>query len=89
MTTELLFGALPTVVAVIAVIASWLVSRRAHSAAHWGASALVLVAAAWSILILYRIFFLGAWPTYLPHVVIGLVVVVVFVQLFLLRRSGA
>jgi hypothetical protein len=89
MTTELLFGALPTVVAVAAAVVSWLVSRRARSGIHWCASALVFVAAAWSLLLLYRMFVLGAWPTYLPHVVIGLAAVVVIVQTFLLRRSRA
>ena len=89
MTTELLFGALPAVIGIAAVTVSWLISRRAHSAAHWGASVLVFFAAAWSLLILYRIFVLGAWPTYLPHVVIGLAVVVVVLQTLLLRRSRA
>ena len=89
MTTELLFGALPTVIAVMAVVVSWLVSRRARSAVHWCVSVLVFFAAGWSLLILYRIFVQGAWPTYLPHIVIGIAAVMVITQIFLLRRRRA
>jgi hypothetical protein len=88
MSTELLlFGVLPTVVAVGAVVVSWLVSRRARSFAHWCASVLVFLTVAWSLLILYRIFLLGAWPIYLPYFVIGLTVLIVIIQALLLRRS--
>jgi len=89
MTTELLYGALPAIVAAAAAVGSWLVSRRAHSAAHWGASGFVFAATAWSLRMLHRIFFLNAWPTYLPHIVIGLTVAVVLVQVVSLRRGRA
>jgi len=88
-TEEVLFGAIPFVVAVGTVVVSWLVSRRARSLAHWCASLLVFLSVAWSLLILYRIFVRGAWPSYLPHFVIGLAVLIVMIQAFLLRRNRA
>ncbi len=89
MTSELLFGALPSVVAVGAVVVSWLVARRAHSIGQWCASALVFIAAAWSLVLVYRIVALGAWPTPHPYIAIGLATVIVIVQAWLLRRSRA
>jgi hypothetical protein len=50
-------------------------------------SILVIAGVAWSLLILYRIFVLGAWPTYLPHVAIGGVVIIVITQTLLFRRT--
>jgi hypothetical protein len=89
MTTFLLFTALPIVLAVAAIIASWMISRRARSVAQWCVSAAVFAAIAWSLVILYRIFVLGAWPTYLPHIIIGVTLVIVIAQTFCFRRSRA
>lgn len=81
----ILFGVLPTVFAVASVTASVMVSCRARSILHFVISAVVLAGVAWSLLILYRIFVRGAWPTYLPHFVIGILLVVVVVQILLHR----
>ena len=77
----ILFGVLPTVLAIAAVVSSLMVACRSRRFGHWIISAIVLAGVAWSLLILYRIFVLGAWPTYLPHYVIGILVVVVITQI--------
>ena len=81
----LLEGILPTVLAIAAVVSSVMVACRARHILHFVISAVVLAGVAWSLLILYRIFVLGAWPTYLPHFVIGILLFVVVAQIFLYR----
>ena len=79
----LLWGFLPTVVALCAGMVSLFVAFRARRVFHFIASAVVIATVAWSLLSLYWIFALGAWPTYLPHGAIGVVVVIVVAQTFL------
>ncbi|HEU5071662.1 MAG TPA: hypothetical protein VFV96_14755 [Verrucomicrobiae bacterium] len=83
----LLWGILPTMVALCAVIVSLFVACRARRVLHFVASAVVIGAVAWSLLILYRIFILGAWPTYLPHLAIGVALFIVMAQTFLFRSK--
>ncbi len=83
----LLWGLLPTVLAVCAVFSSLFVTFRARRPFHVLASILVIGGVAWSLMILYRIFVLGAWPTYLPHVAIGAGLIVVVIQAFLVRKT--
>lgn len=89
----LLWGILPTIVALGAVIVSVFVARRARRfsrarrISHFAASAVVIAAVAWSLLILYRTFVLGAWPTFLPHLAIGVVLLVVIVQTLSFRSK--
>lgn len=45
---------------------------RSQRRTHYIVSTIVIALTAWSLVILYRIFILGAWPTFLPHIVIGL-----------------
>jgi hypothetical protein len=80
MTETLVFGLLPTVVAVSCIIGSVFVTIRARGFFHFVASTVVIASAGWSLLILYRIFFGGAWPTYLPHIVIGVALVITLGQ---------
>jgi len=89
MTTFLLFAALPTVLSVAAIVTSSMISRRARSGAQWFTTSLVFLANGCSLLVLYWIFGLGAWPTYLPHIVIGITLGVVTAQALFLRRSRA
>jgi hypothetical protein len=83
----LLWGLLPTVLAVCSVFVSLFVAFRTRRLFHFLVSILVIAGVAWSLLILSRIFVLGAWPTYLPHVAIGGVVIIVITQTLLFRRT--
>jgi hypothetical protein len=77
----ILFVIMPTVLSIAAVVSSLIVSCRARHALHFLISALVVAGVAWSLVILYRIFVQGAWPSYLPYFVIGFLVAVVIAQI--------
>ena len=83
----LLWGLLPTIVALCALIVSLFVTFRARRVFHFAASAVVIATVVWSLLILYRIFVLGAWPSYLPHLAIGVVLIFVIAQTLLFRSK--
>ena len=76
----LVFGLLPTVFAVSCISGSVFITIRARGSLHFIASTVVIVCAGWSLLILYRIFVAGAWPTFLPHVVIGAALIITLGQ---------
>lgn len=83
----LLWGFLPTAIAICAVVVSVFVAFRTHRVFHFAASGVVVATVVWSVLILYRIFVLGAWPTYLLHVAIGVVLIIVIAQTVLFRSK--
>jgi len=83
----LVWGLLPAVVALCAIAISVSLAFRARRILQFAASVVVTAGAAWSLLILYRIFILNRLPIYLPHFVIGLVSIIVVVQVLLFRRS--
>ncbi len=68
---------LPTMLAVAAMIGSVSMAYRARHILHIAASVIVLAGASWSLWGLYRMFMFRGWPTYLPHIVIGIVLVIV------------
>jgi hypothetical protein len=82
----LLWVVLPTVIALCAAVASLFVAFRTCHAFQFALSALVMAGVAWSLLTLYSIFLLSAWPTYLPHLVIGVVSVIAVAQPFVQRK---
>jgi hypothetical protein len=82
----LLWGILPAIVALCAVFVSLLVAFRARRILHFAVSGIVIAAVTWSLLILYRIFALDAWPTYWPHVTIGVVLITVIAQTIRFRN---
>lgn len=79
------FGLLPTALAVSAVLVSGMVAWRSRNVTQWCASVVLLAGIVWSLFVLYRIFILNAWPTFLPHYVIAGGVVVAVIQLLLWR----
>ncbi len=86
MSIEALFwGIIPTVVAVATVFGSLFMSWKERRITHFITSAIVLIGVVWSLAVLYRIFLLGAWPTFLPHVIIGVALIAFAAQAILLR----
>ena len=83
----LLWGLLPTVVSLFAVLLSLFVAFKARRVFHYVASGVVLTSVAWSLLILYRIFVQDAWPTYVPHLAIGVTLIIGIAQTYVFRRS--
>ena len=85
MIEQLLWGIFPALVGLAAVALSLGIAFRRRHALHIFAAATVLIAVLWSFIVLYRIFILGAWPTYLPHIVIGTAFVIAAIQTLLFR----
>ena len=82
----LLWGLLPALVAVASWLGSFLIAVRARSLGQWIATTLVFAGVVWSLLCLHKIFVVGAWPTFLPHIVIAVAVFIVATQALLIRR---
>lgn len=82
----LIWGLLPAIVAMASVIASALMAVKARRVPHTALSVMVVVLDALALWNLFAIFVLGGWPTFLPHVFIGLAALVVLVQTILFWR---
>lgn len=82
---KLLLGILPAIIALAALYASLRVLRRWPRTPNLLATGFVFASVGSSLLILFRIFFLKASPTYLPHVAIGLALLVAILQMLALR----
>ena len=83
----LVFGLLPTIIALGAVVLSLYVAFKARRIYQYAASGFVVAAVAWSLLVLYAMFVGHAWPTYLPYLVIGGAAVMVVAQTLVLRTG--
>ena len=59
---------------------------RVRRIMHSVVSVIVVLLDALALWILFGIFVLGGWPTYLPHVFIGVTVFLVLVQALLFKR---
>lgn len=80
-----LFGVMPTVLAIAVAVSSVMVAYRTRHIMHFAVSAIVIGGVAWSLMVLYSIIVMGAWPSYLPYLVIGILLVVVVAQILIYR----
>jgi hypothetical protein len=80
------FGVFPAMVAIGAMGLSLRAIARAFGPVQILMGVSTIGAALWSLLVLKRIFLDGAWPTYLPHLIIAGCVVVAALQSLLARR---
>ena len=67
---EILYGWLPAIFAVGSLTGSALVSWKAQIFVHYCLSGVVFAAVFFALFSLYRIFYLGAYASYLPHFII-------------------
>ena len=67
---EILYGWLPAIFAVGSLTGSALVSWKVRHFVHYCLSGIIFAAVFFGLFSLYRIFFLGAYASYLPHFVI-------------------
>ena len=74
---------IPTIIAIAITIKSILLSkeRKKYPNGVFTFSIIILILPAEEVL--YKIFFTGAWPTYMPHAMIGLAMVLFCLQYFL------
>ena len=85
----LLWGTVPTLFALAATLVSFYASAKIRTATHFFATGVVILSVWWSLVILYRIFILGAWPTFLPHFAIASASLIAMAQgcHFLVRKQ--
>jgi CHASE2 domain-containing sensor protein len=79
---------IPTVVAVFIFIKSILVLTKKRSVVNWLLTMLIIGLAIFSDYILGVIFFMDAWPTYLPHIGIGLALIIYGIQVYANRNTS-
>lgn len=83
----LIWGLLPSAVAIAIMAWSIVMAFKARGIAHIATSAFLSIALIYSLLVLYNIFILSSWPTFIPHILIAAGLVIVVVQ-WLLYRKG-
>jgi len=60
-------GKVPTLAAMVTAIGSLLMALKARSVLHWILFGIVLIAQAWALVMLYRIYVPGLWPVDFPQ----------------------
>ena len=87
MSSEMLWaGITPAVFAVLGIIISVYSVIRNLSIAQFLFAIPVILGMAFSLWVLYNIFILGAWPTYMPHIMIACLLPVVIGQVLVAHR---
>jgi hypothetical protein len=75
-----LWGIIPAALAAVAITISLYCMIRRASISQVLFLIPIVAGMGWSLLMLYSIFISGAWPTYIPHIIIGLLLPVVIGQ---------
>ena len=83
----LLFGILPILLAVGLMIASIRMALRTRRITEILWTAVLVLLTSFSLVMLYRMVVLEAWPTFLPHITLGFCLVLVVGQYLLFHRN--
>jgi len=78
---------LPTVIELFVLIKSTQVSLRRKSVISWGLTIIILLLTVLSETILYQIFFQESWASFVPHLMIGLSIILFGLQLIFTRQK--
>jgi uncharacterized membrane protein len=79
---------IPTFIAIFVVVKSIIVLKKKRSLINWALTILVISLVVLSEYILGVIFFMDAWPTYLPHIGIGLALIIYGIQFFVNKNTS-
>ncbi|MBG6188390.1 hypothetical protein [Flavobacterium sp. CAN_S2] len=79
---------IPTFIAIFVVVKSIIVLKKKRSLINWALTILVISLVVFSEYILGVIFFMDAWPTYLPHIGIGLALIIYGIQFFVNKNTS-
>ncbi len=77
---------IPTIIAVFILTKSIMILVKKGSLINWIFTIFILTVIIFSEYILGVIFFMDAWPTYLPHIGIGLTLIIYSIQ-YLINRA--
>ena len=78
----LIWGILPSIVAFACVILSAVIAIRARRPLQSLLSVAAVTLDGLALWLLFAIFVLGSWPTFIPHILIGVSVLVLLLQTF-------
>jgi uncharacterized membrane protein len=79
---------IPTFIAIFVLVKSTIVLKKKRSLINWALTILVISLVVFSEYILGVIFFMDAWPTYLPHIGIGLALIIYGIQFFVNKNTS-
>ena len=79
---------IPAFIAIFVVVKSIIVLKKKRSLINWAFTILVISLVVFSEYILGVIFFMDAWPTYLPHIGIGLALIIYGIQFFVNKNTS-
>lgn len=77
---------LPAVIGLLVLTKSIITLSKKLSFTNWILTLIITLFSIFSEYWLFVIFFMGAWPTYIPHVGIGLALIIYGVQFFANRN---
>lgn len=77
---------LPSIIEFFIVLMSVKISYRRKSIGIWVLTTFIFILATLSEIILYQIFFKNSWPSFIPHFMIGLSIVLFGIQSYFKRK---
>jgi hypothetical protein len=78
---------IPTAVQIIVLIFSVKYALRKKVFINLFLTVIIFVSIIFSQLLLIRIFFMGAWPSYLPHITTAIAILLIVLQFFKYKTS--
>jgi len=76
---DFIWFVLPAIISLFLLVKSLFNSLKNKSAVNWTLAILIWAAIVFSGLMLYSMFFEGAYPTYLPHlIIVGSIILLLF-----------
>ncbi len=79
---------IPTIVTVFVFIKSILILSRKRNWLNWILTIGIILSILFSEYMLYVVFFLSAWPTYLPHIIIVFALIVYGIQVYANKKHS-
>jgi hypothetical protein len=82
-----LYGIIPIIVGILIMWKSIQISLKRKMVVSWFITFIIAVSFALAEYMLFLISFTEAWPTYLPHILLALNLILLSIQLLLINRK--
>ena len=82
---QVLWGVFPALVGVVLIVATVSIAVREATPSQWLLSLATVILCGYALWVLWRVFFLRAWPTFLPHLLIAVGAMLCGLQVVLRR----
>jgi hypothetical protein len=80
------WGVFPALIGVVLIVATVSIAVREATQSQWLLSLGTVILCGYALLVLWRIFFLRAWPTAIPHLLIAVGAMLCGLQVILRRH---